>query len=305
MSGRPSRRDLLRGFGAAALVGLGCGKARTLRAVHGTYGAVATKDGAGVALRRALGSQALRQLDPFLLLDEFKSDDPDAYIKGFPDHPHRGFETVTVMLRGQMEHRDSAGNHGVLGPGSVQWMTAGRGIVHSEMPGQRDGAMWGFQLWVNLPARSKMIRPRYQDLGQERIPEADLGDARARVLAGRAGNITGPVEGVVVAPTLLDVTVPEKGRLRLDGLPPTHTVIAYVTEGAARFGDEINATEAGNLAILGPGDTITAEGASRMLIVAGAPIGEPIARRGPFVMNTEAEIAQAYEDYRSGRLVGG
>src|SRR5215467_2591809 len=156
-----------------------------------------TSDGAGVKLRRSLGSEALQMLDPFLLLDEFSSDNPEDYVAGFPDHPHRGFETVTYMLAGAMTHRDHAGNRGELVAGSVQWMTAGRGIVHSEMPRQRDGLMWGFQLWVNLPARDKMIAPRYQDIAPERIPEAKLAPgALARVIAGEVGGVRGPVEGI-------------------------------------------------------------------------------------------------------------
>lgn len=174
-------------------------------------------------------------------------------------------------------------------------------IVHSEMPRQRDGAMWGFQLWVNLPARLKMTPPRYQDLGEERVPEVDVADARARILAGTLGGVAGPVEDVFVRPTFLDVVVPEGGRF-VHELPGTHTAFAYVTAGTARFGRR--PVPSGSLAILGPGDTVVAEGASRFLLVAGAPIGEPVARRGPFVMNTEAEIRQAYADYRSGRLGG-
>ncbi len=302
----PSRRVVLAGLGAAglsaALVGFGR-RSGTPRPVTTVLPATPTKDGAGVRLSRALGSQALRMLDPFLLLDEFKSDRADDYIKGFPDHPHRGFETVTIMLAGAMEHRDSVGNRGLLGPGSVQWMTAGRGIVHSEMPKQEDGRMWGFQLWVNLPARDKMVRPRYQDLAPGVVPEVDVADARARVLAGTVEGVKGPVDGVVVAPTVLDVTIPERGRFTTNAIPATHTTFAYVTEGAATFGG--TRVDAGSLAVLGPGTSIEATGASRMLLVAGAPIGEPVARRGPFVMNTDAEIQQAYADYRSGRLVGG
>ena len=309
----PSRRTLLLGLGAGGLVvgGASAGiiglqrRARDVRPVASVLAASPTKDGAGVRLSRAIGSQALRMLDPFLLLDEFKSDSADDYIKGFPDHPHRGFETVTVMLAGAMEHRDSVGNRGLLGPGSVQWMTAGRGLVHSEMPKQEDGRMWGFQLWVNLPAREKMRRPRYQDIAPGAVPEVDVADARARVLAGTVGGVQGPVEGVIVAPTVLDVTVPAGGRFVLDAIPATHTVFAYVSEGEAAFGDAGTRVSAGHLAVLGAGSAIAATGASRMLLVAGAPIGEPVARRGPFVMNTDEEIRQAYADYRSGKLVEG
>lgn len=197
-----SRRGLVIGAGAAAVAQLvGCNSAalvglsrpgRVIRGVARALPAAPTSDGAGVRLTRAIGTQALRMLDPFLLLDSFKSDDADDYIAGFPDHPHRGFETVTIMLDGAMEHRDSVGNRGRLGPGSVQWMTAGRGIVHSEMPQQERGRMWGFQLWVNLPAARKMMEPRYQDLAPSVVPTALIGDATARVLAGSVGRVRGP-----------------------------------------------------------------------------------------------------------------
>jgi redox-sensitive bicupin YhaK (pirin superfamily) len=305
----PSRRTLLYGLGGAGVVA-GAGlvlprlfRPRDPRPVTLIVPVTATKDGAGVALQRAIGTQGLRMIDPFLLLDEFKSEHADDYIKGFPDHPHRGFETVTVMLQGAMEHRDSVGNRGLLGPGSVQWMTAGRGLVHSEMPQQREGAMWGFQLWVNLPARLKMTAPRYQDVAPAAVPETDVADARVRVLAGEIAGTEGPVRGVETAPTLLDVTVPAGGTFHTDEIPAHHTTFAYVAEGELSFGGR--AVAAGNLAVFGPGRSVVATGAGRMLLVAGAPIGEPVARRGPFVMNTDEEIRQAYADYRSGRLVEG
>ncbi|MDP2315729.1 MAG: pirin family protein [Pseudomonadota bacterium] len=304
-----SRRTLLLGVGASAVT---AGSAFALprlfrprdpRPVTAVVPITATTDGAGVALRRAIGAQRLRMLDPFLLLDEFKSESADDYIKGFPNHPHRGFETVTVMLQGAMEHRDSVGNHGLLDPGSVQWMTAGRGLVHSEMPRQREGAMWGFQLWVNLPARLKMTAPRYQDVAPGSVPETDVADARVRVLAGHIARTEGPVRGVETAPTLLDVSIPAGGTFHADEIPADHTVFAYVAEGELAFADR--KVTAGNLAVLGPGRTVHATGAGRMLLVAGAPIGEPVARRGPFVMNTDEEIRQAYADYKSGKLVEG
>ncbi|MFZ5475145.1 MAG: pirin family protein [Myxococcota bacterium] len=291
----PSRRSVLAGLTGLAV---GCWRPRDPRTVAQIVPVTPTKDGAGVRLRRAIGSNALSMLDPFLLLDEFRSDDPDDYLAGFPDHPHRGFETVTVMLKGAMEHRDSVGNRGQLGPGSVQWMTAGRGIVHSEMPKQRDGVMWGFQLWVNLPARLKMTAPRYQDIGE--VGETAIADARVRVLAGRVGGVAGPVDGVVVEPVLLDVTT---GRFYTEDVPAGHAAFLYVAEGEAVVGEARVA--AGNVAVLGPGRSIDVGGDARFLLAAAAPIGEPVARRGPFVMNTDAEIRQAYADYRSGRLVGG
>src|SRR5687767_5360320 len=187
-----------------------------------------TSDGGGVRLKRSLGSAQLDHLDPFLLLDEFKSAQGSDYVAGFPDHPHRGFETVTYMLAGSMEHRDHQGNHGLLGPGSVQWMTAGRGIIHSEMPRQHEGLMWGFQLWVNLPARDKMGPPRYQDIPPDRVPEASTpGGARVRVLAGEAAGRTGPVEGIVTQPLYLDVAVPAGVRFT-QPVPAGHSSFAYV-----------------------------------------------------------------------------
>ncbi len=269
-----------------------------VRTVTGAF----TKDGAGVRLRRLLGSQELRMLDPFLLLDEFGSDDPADYLKGFPDHPHRGFETVTILMEGAVEHRDSVGNAGRLLPGCIQWMTAGRGIVHSEMPEPVDGRMRGFQLWVNLPAAHKWDPPRYQDLQAGDVPTVDLGDATARVLAGVAGGVKGPVDGVVVRPTVLDATVEEGGRLHFE-LPEGHTALVAGIAGAPRIGETTVAP--GTLAVLGAVRVVEATGAGRLLLVAGAPIGEPVARGGPFVMNTEEEIRQAWADYRSGRLVGG
>ena len=268
-----------------------------------------TSDGAGVRLTRVIGTPALEQLDPFLLLDEFKSDRPDDYLAGFPDHPHRGFETVTYMLAGAMEHRDHAGNQGELRAGSVQWMTAGRGIVHSEMPRQRDGLMWGFQLWVNLPARDKMIAPRYQDLAPERIPEVTLAEGVvARVIAGRADGARGPVEGIATEPSYLDVRMTAEALVELP-LPPGHNAFVYVYEGRVRLGPAARAqeAEAGQLAVLSDGDSVraaTGPAAGRFLVLAARPLREPIARYGPFVMNTREEIVQAVEDYRSGKFLG-
>ncbi|MBX3233145.1 MAG: pirin family protein [Labilithrix sp.] len=278
-----------------------------VRSVERVVDATPTKDGAGVRLSRALGGRALPMLDPFLLLDQFHSDDPNDYAAGFPDHPHRGFETVTYMLEGAMEHRDSVGNSGRLRPGSAQWMTAGRGIVHSEMPKQERGLMWGFQLWVNLPRARKMIKPRYQDIAPDRIPELDREGAKVRVVAGAAFGATGPITGIDVEPLFLDVTL-AKGVLFQTPLPTSHNAFAFVTDGAVRLGPEKREVRAGQLAVLSHGDHAVATcdaSAGRMILVAGKPIGEPVARGGPFVMNTDDEIRQAWDDYRSGRLVGG
>jgi len=269
-----------------------------------------TSDGAGVQLTRVLGTPQLDHLDPFLLLDEFKSDRPGDYLAGFPDHPHRGFETVTYMLAGAMTHRDHVGNEGELVAGSVQWMTAGRGIVHSEMPRQKDGLMWGFQLWVNLPARNKMTAPRYQDIPPDKIPEVELGrGVRARVIVGEAGGARGPVEGIVTQPLYLDVRMAPRSRATL-ALTPGHAACAYVYEGQVALGAGEKAQEitAGRLAVLGDGDQLTAvtrEAPARFLVLAARPLREPIARYGPFVMNTREEIAQAVEDFRSGKLASG
>ena len=296
-----SRRVILASMAAAAGVGLYAAirPRLVLRRVLSVVPVQPTKDGAGVRLNRAIGGQLLSHLDPFLLLDEFKSDKAGDYIAGFPDHPHRGFETVTIMLDGAMEHRDSVGNRGLLGPGSVQWMTAGRGIVHSEMPKQVDGLMWGFQLWVNLPARLKMTAPRYQDIDPGAVRRAQLADADVRILAGEVAGVTGPVDGVFVQPTLLDVTLPEGGVFE-QPVPWGHNAFLYVTDGEVLV--EGTVVRAGHLAVLGSGDGMAFSGRARLLLAAGAPIGEPIARRGPFVMNTQAELDQAFADYRAGRL---
>jgi quercetin 2,3-dioxygenase len=276
------------------------------REVANLVDAQPTVEGAGVRLRRALGSRALPLLDPFLLLDEIHSDNPDDYLPGFPTHPHRGFETVTYVLDGAMDHRDSLGNHGHLGPGSVQWMTAGHGIVHAEMPRQEKGRMWGFQLWVNLPAAQKMMRPRYQDIAPSRVVETTVDDASVRLVAGQVDGRRGPVEGIVTAPEMIDVTLPRRGRLSRP-LPPAHNAFIYVIEGRAQIGAARTSVAAGQLAVLGSGDllAIRSEDGARMLCLAGRPIGEPVARYGPFVMNTDEELRQAVDDYRSGRLTAG
>ncbi|MDX1431665.1 MAG: pirin family protein [Gammaproteobacteria bacterium] len=265
-----------------------------------------TSDGAGVRLNRVIGGPVLPDLDPFLLLDEFRSDRADDYIAGFPDHPHRGFETVTYMLAGRMRHGDNQGNSGLLGPGSVQWMTAGRGIVHSEMPEQEDGLMWGFQLWVNLPARDKMTAPRYQDIAPQAIPEVQAGEGVVvRVIAGRLGEVEGPVQATATAPIYLDVKLGADAAAAL-ALPVGHNAFVYVFEGTARVGPGTGTRVArGELGVLGDGAgaALAAEdGPARAIVVAGRPLGEPVVRYGPFVMNSEAEIRQAVSDFRAGRL---
>jgi quercetin 2,3-dioxygenase len=269
-------------------------------------------DGAGVRLTRVIGGPDLPDLDPFLLFDEFGSAEASDYIAGFPDHPHRGFETVTYMLAGRMRHRDNQGNSGLLTPGSVQWMTAGRGIVHSEMPEQERGLMRGFQLWVNLPARDKLTTPRYQDILPSRVPELEpVPGVRVRLLAGTLGDVAGPVGGVATEPVYLDVRL--DGGTRFEAkLPEGHAAFCYVYEGRARVGPAGRPVSRGELAVLGPGSAFAVAAESnaqprgddgaRLVLIAGRPLGEPVVRYGPFVMNTRDEIAQAFADFQSGRF---
>jgi redox-sensitive bicupin YhaK (pirin superfamily) len=255
-------------------------------------------------MTRVIGSQRLDNFDPFLLLDEFRSDNPDDYIAGFPDHPHRGFETVTYMLAGHMRHGDNQGNTGHLGPGSVQWMTAGRGIVHSEFPEQEDGLMWGFQLWVNLPASDKMTAPRYQDIPAEDIPTAQpAAGVTIKVIAGRIGDVEGPVSGVVTEPRYYDLMIDEDVTYTLE-LPAGHNAFAYMYQGSATIGAARTFVQRGELALLTQGEQLAIEAVEdcRLIVVAATPLNEPIARYGPFVMNTREEIMQAFQDYQAGRL---
>ncbi len=258
-------------------------------------------------MTRVIATPELDHFDPFLLLDEFRSDDPSDYLAGFPNHPHRGFETVTYMLAGSMEHRDNQGNSGLLGPGSVQWMTAGRGIVHSEMPRQEDGLMWGFQLWVNLPAAMKMTTPKYQDIPADEVPEVTIAEGvTARVIAGAIDGVRGPVDGVATEPLYFDVYM-QAGADAEFSVPALHNAFVYVYGGRVEVGsDAAMAVASGEIALLaeGQGDaiTLTALEDSRLLLVAGKPLREPIARQGPFVMNTTSELEQAFSDYQSGRF---
>jgi redox-sensitive bicupin YhaK (pirin superfamily) len=261
-----------------------------------------TSDGAGVRLTRIIGAPGLDMLDPFLLFDAFRSDDPEDYIAGFPPHPHRGFETVTYLLAGRMRHRDGAGHAGVLESGSVQWMTAGRGVIHSEMPEQEDGLLYGFQLWVNLPAAQKMAEPRYQEYPAATIPHEQRAGAVVRVIAGTTEQgTTGPVTKVTVDPLYLDVTL-DAGALFHERVPDDHAAMLYVIEGALRVGESRVPQE--HLAVLGRGDALAAraEGAARFLLIAARPLHEPVARHGPFVMNTQNELVQAFTDYRTGHF---
>jgi len=269
-----------------------------------------TSDGAGVKLRRVIGQPQLPDLDPFLMLDEFGTDQPEDYLAGFPDHPHRGFETVTYMLDGRMRHRDNHGNEGVLVPGSVQWMTAGRGLVHSEMPEQQQGRMRGFQLWLNLPAREKMTAPKYQEFGPERIPSAaPAAGITAKVIAGQVAGISGPIQQPATDPTYLDLAL-EPHAVFEQTLPDEHAAFVYVFEGAIAVGTEQKPVAAHELAVLSDGALIRLTGlragadgkTARAILVAGRPLREPVAKYGPFVMNTRAELQEAFEDFQSGRF---
>ena len=283
---------------------------RTIRSVQRVVRGIPTSDGAGVKLTRVIGQGQLPDLDPFLLLDEFGTDRAEDYIAGFPDHPHRGFETVTYMLDGRMRHRDNHGNEGVLVSGSVQWMTAGRGLVHSEMPEQEQGRMRGFQLWLNLPARDKMTAPRYQEFGPERVPTVTPNEGvHVKVIAGSVAGTEGPISQPATDPTYLDIEVAPGARFT-QRLPAGHAAFLYVFEGAVRVGadSEASTVKAQELGVLSEGGEVQIEGLSaasagsgaRAILVAGRPLREPVARYGPFVMNTKEELMQAFKDFQSG-----
>ncbi|MBW8328160.1 MAG: pirin family protein [Thiobacillus sp.] len=260
-------------------------------------------EGAGVTVHRSIGTPALRNLDPFLMLDHFGSDNPDEYIAGFPEHPHRGFITFTYMLDGHMEHRDSMGNRGDLKPGGVQWMKAASGVIHSEMPQQTNGLMRGFQLWINLPASEKMSAPAYQEFSAVSIPEVALDQGRVRVLAGRFGDTHGVIDDPATDVLYLDISLDAQAGFALP-LSETHNAFVYVFEGGAHLaGAELKQH---TLAVLGAGEGVeimAGDAGARFILVAGRPIGEPVVQYGPFVMNTREEIEQAIADYRDGRLV--
>lgn len=281
--------------------------ASTARRVVKTVRGMPASDGAGVRLNRVIGQPALDMLDPFLMLDEFRSDQPGDYLAGFPDHPHRGFETVTYMLAGNMRHGDNQGNTGRLRAGSVQWMTAGRGIVHSEMPEQEDGLMWGFQLWVNLPGKDKMCAPRYQDIAPEQVPRLLPADGvELRLLTGTIDDTAGPVTGVATAPLYVDVRL-QPGTQWTGQLPVGHNAFVYVYEGEARVGEGEQAVNLarGSLGVLSAGDGVLLSAhavAARLILVAGKPLNEPVAKYGPFVMNTQDQIVAAIRDFQAGRF---
>ena len=279
-----------------------------LRTVLKIISGVATSDGAGVSLTRYIGSAQLDHLDPFLMLDFFESDNPDDYIAGFPAHPHRGFETVTYLLAGRMRHEDSTGHGGVIEAGGIQWMSAGRGIIHSEMPEQEHGRLAGFQLWVNLPSRLKMSPPDYREFPADDIPEEirDNG-VKIRVITGTtSGGTRGPVANVVTRPLYLDISMPP-GSEFIESLRPDQSAFVFVIDGAITIGgretQNSRTVSSRQLAVLGPGKQVNVladDHACRFLLVAGDPIGEPVSRHGPFVMNTHEEIIQAVRDFNAG-----
>ena len=284
-----------------------------------------TIEGAGVHLKRAFGFDHVPQLDPFLLLDDFHSDDPSKYLPGFPWHPHRGIETITYVLQGNVEHGDSMKNRGVISPGDVQWMTAGSGIIHQEMPkGDAERRMWGFQLWANLPASHKMMDPRYREITSDRIPEVALGNGvTARVICGRVDGVQGPARDIVTDPEYLDVTVPARGCFSRT-VKRGHTVFAYVVDGAGYFDAERDPYShdaygrnwsdldrkclcgAETLVHYGDGDEVTVAAEDkpvRFLLVSGKPIGEPVAWYGPIVMNSREELRVAFQEYQDGTFI--
>lgn len=282
----------------------------TTRTLQRVIPSQATSDGAGVKLRRSIGQSVQARLDPFLMLDEFGTENPDDYIAGFPSHPHRGFETVTYMLDGHMLHEDHLGNRGDLKSGDVQWMTAGRGIIHSEMPQQTEGRMRGFQLWINLPAREKMKPAAYRDIPAATIPVAEWpGGGRVKVIAGTlqttVGAVDGPIQGLSTAPVYWDVVLGANGVFE-HALPPSHNAFVYVYEGDVQVGAESpRALPRRSAGVLSTGDAVrvaAAEKGARFILLAALPLHEPVAQYGPFVMNTAAELEQAVRDYQSGRL---
>jgi hypothetical protein len=295
------------------------------RRIKKIFKSIPTVEGAGVHLNRAFGFSQVPQLDPFLLLDDFHSKDPADYIRGFPWHPHRGIETITYVLDGLVEHGDSMGNSGTIDSGDVQWMTAGSGIIHQEMPkGDKKGRMWGFQLWANLPASHKMMNPRYQEVKKGEIPEVGLeGGVKTRVICGELDGTKGPVTNIVIDPEYLDVSVPPKTEF-VHAVPTGHTVFAYVIDGAGYFDEGRDCYDYDSegmsyfeitrdcligketLVLYGSGDAVkvtTAGGPARFLLVAGKPLGEPVAWYGPIVMNTREELRAAFSEYEEGTFI--
>jgi redox-sensitive bicupin YhaK (pirin superfamily) len=280
----------------------------TTRKIDRRFRSRPTLEGAGVHLKRAFGNGEIPLFDPFLMLDDFRSDRPDHYLKGFPWHPHRGIETITYVLAGDVEHGDSMGNKGVISSGDVQWMTAGSGIIHQEMPqGDEHGVMQGFQLWANLPASHKMMGSRYRDIKAETIPEVKLpGGVRAKVICGNVEGTRGPVRDIITDPEYLDISVPPHASFR-HPTAPGHTVAVYVISGAGYFGgDDGKPARNEDLLLFGDGESVAVSTGSepvRFLLLSGMPIGEPIAWHGPIVMNTREELETAFREYDMGEFI--
>ena len=282
-------------------------EANEQKAIEKVVTGMPTSDGAGVSLTRIIGQPDLPRLDPFLMLDFFGSDNPGEYIAGFPPHPHRGFQTVTYMLAGKMRHKDSVGNEGVIEAGGIQWMNAGRGIIHEEMPEQEKGLLQGFQLWVNLPASEKMSAPNYQDIQPDNVPTVRVQDAEVKVLAGEVNGVEGPVRTTAVAPTFLDVAL-KSGSASI-AVKTDEAAFIYVYEGRVIINKGAQSTETivsqGELGVLshhGKQLFVSSEAKCKFIVVSGKPINEPVVQYGPFVMNTQQEIIQAFNDYQSGTL---
>ena len=266
---------------------------------------VKTSDGAGVKLKRSIGTPAINYLDPFLLLDEFGSENKDDYMAGFPPHPHRGIETVTYMLEGKFEHKDSTGAKGIMSSGDVQWMKTGGGIIHSEMPAMSDGKLHGFQLWVNMPAKLKMSKPEYIYLDAKQIKIYKDEEKKIKIIAGKFKNYEGPIKGHNVGPIYFDIELREENEFKFD-LPLNHNSFIYLVEGSIKIGkDEHQRIDGSSLIVLKKGKNLNVKALkrSKFLLIAGKPIGEAIARGGPFVMNTKQEILQAMEDYNNGNFI--
>ncbi|MBO6482797.1 MAG: pirin family protein [Pelagibacteraceae bacterium] len=266
---------------------------------------VETSDGAGVKLKRSIGTPAINYLDPFLLLDEFGSENKDDYMAGFPPHPHRGIETVTYMLEGKFEHKDSTGAKGIMSSGDVQWMKTGGGIIHSEMPAMSDGKLHGFQLWVNMPAKLKMSKPEYIYLDAKQIKIYKDEEKKIKIIAGKFKNYEGPIKGHNVEPIYFDIELREENEFKFD-LPLNHNSFIYLVEGSIKIGkDKHQRIDGSSLIVLKKGKNLNVKALkrSKFLLIAGKPIGEAIARGGPFVMNTKQEILQAMEDYNNGNFI--
>ena len=281
---------------------------RDIRNINMMFPGRPTLEGAGVHLKRAFGFNEAPALDPFLLLDDFHSDNPRDYIKGFPWHPHRGIETITYVLYGDIEHGDSLGNNGVIGAGDVQWMTAGSGVIHQEMPkGSESGLMWGFQLWANLPAAHKMMAPRYRDIKAGDIPEVQLEDGVSiKVICGSVGSVKGPVQDIVIEPHYLDISMPAAVKYK-HPVEPDHTAFVYVFEGDGVFDErEKERIHPETLVLFTEGENIVAASGQeglRFILVSGRPLNEPVAWQGPIVMNTQEELETAFREFREGNFI--